>query len=155
MNKYDIEDVIGDGTYGVVEKARNKYTKELVAIKRMKKKFSNIDECLNLKEINILLNLKHPNVAYLNEVILNSDNNELCLVFEYLGENLFEYATRKLNEDNELNETEIRNITFQILQGIEYMHRKNIFHRDLKPENILFKEENIVKLADFGLSKIK
>jgi serine/threonine protein kinase len=47
----------------------------------------------------------------------------------------------------------IQQISKQILQGLAYLHRKNIAHRDLKPANILINSEGVVKIADFGLAK--
>lgn len=42
----------------------------------------------------------------------------------------------------------------QILEGVHYMHSKKVFHRDLKPQNILINQKDMVKIADFGLSRI-
>jgi protein kinase len=118
----------------------------LVAIKKMKKKYIDWDECTSLQEIKALIGLKHPNIVQLNELILSSQ--ELNLVFEYIGVNLYEY-TSKVCYKKEISELKIRNIIYQVLQGLEYMHRQNYFHRDMKPENILISED-VVKIADFG-----
>ncbi len=64
-------------------------THELVAIKRMKKKFFNWESCSQLKEIKALIHLDHPNVVKLHEVIRRSENNTLLLVFEYLDANVY------------------------------------------------------------------
>lgn len=63
--------------------------------------------------------------------------------------NLYEYLKAKRKE---IKEARVRDISFQILKAVEYMHRKGIFHRDIKPENILISGD-IVKLADFGSCK--
>jgi protein kinase len=112
----------------------------------MKKKYTDWDECLSLKEVQALLTLKHSNIVTLNELILQK--NELNMIFEFIGQNLFEYAKNM----NEIPEYKIRNIAFQILQGLAYMHKNNFFHRDMKPENILISGDQ-VKLADFGLAR--
>lgn len=66
LTKYKIFSTIGDGTYGSVQKALNTRTNELVAIKRMKKKFFNWESCAMLKEIKALINLNHPNIVRLH-----------------------------------------------------------------------------------------
>lgn len=110
----------------------------------MKRKYPKWDECINLKEVKALVGLKHPNIVTLNELMLS--NEELNLIFEYVGINLYEYLTKQTKE---LPEVKIRNIIFQILQGLTWMNKQNFFHRDMKPENILINEE-VVKIADFG-----
>ena len=51
-----------------------------------------------------------------------------------------------------LEHTEIRNVIFQTLQALNYMHRHGFFHRDLKPENLL-EMHGTIKIADFGLAR--
>ena len=82
MEKYRIVKTIGDGTYGSVAKAYHKETGEVVAIKKMKKKFFRWDSCVGLREIKSLVRLAHPNVVVLKEVC--KQNNELQFVFEFL-----------------------------------------------------------------------
>ena len=89
MEKYEILEVIGDGTYGTVYKGRKKDTNEYVAIKKMKKEYTDWEECKSLKEVVALMTLKHSNIVTLNELIL--EKKELIMVFEFIGVNLFEY----------------------------------------------------------------
>ena len=115
----------------------------------MKKKYIKWEECVSLKEIKALMSLNHPNIVNLKEVILT--HNDLFLVFEYVGQNLYEFSS-KLTKD--ISETQIRNIIYQTLQGLAYMHRQNFFHRDMKPENLLINDETL-KIADFGFGLFK
>lgn len=69
METYKVIKVIGDGTFGVVSKAINIKTNEVVAIKKMKKKFLSWEECMQLREIKSLKKLNHPNIIRLKEVI--------------------------------------------------------------------------------------
>jgi protein kinase len=73
MNRYKVLRVLGDGTYGEVIKAQNRQSGDLVAIKRMKKKFYNWDDCMNLAEVKALRKLRHPNLVKLKEVIREQD----------------------------------------------------------------------------------
>ena len=120
---------------------------EIVAIKKMKKKYYKWDQCISLREILSLMKLHHPNIVQLYEVIL--EKNVLHFVFEYLDQNVYQ-----LMKDRKrlFSEHQIRNIMFQTLQGLAYMHKNNYFHRDLKPENLLSYHQTI-KIADFGLAK--
>jgi protein kinase len=86
MERYKIQKVIGDGTFGIVYRGTNIASNETVAIKKMKRKFSSWEECTSLREIKSLTKLNHPNLVKLKEVVKVSD--ELYLVFEYLEQNL-------------------------------------------------------------------
>ena len=70
MDKYSIIKTIGDGTYGSVIKAMNRRTGEIVAIKKMKKKYFRWQECVSQKEVQSLLKLSHPNIVNFYEIIL-------------------------------------------------------------------------------------
>ncbi|XP_032406864.1 serine/threonine-protein kinase MAK isoform X9 [Xiphophorus hellerii] len=148
MNRYTTLKQLGDGTYGSVLMGRSNESGELVAIKRMKRKFYSWEECMNLREVKSLKKLNHANVVKLKEVI--RENDHLYFVFEYMKENLYQLMKdrRKL-----FPESVIRNISFQILQGLSFIHKHGFFHRDMKPENLLCMGPELVKIADFGLAR--
>ncbi|DAZ98594.1 TPA: hypothetical protein N0F65_001013 [Lagenidium giganteum] len=147
MNRYKITKQLGDGTYGSVLKAVNRQSGEVVAVKKMKKKFYSWEECMQLREVNSLKKLNHPNIIKLKEVI--RENDELYFVFEYMENNLYETMKKR---DRHFPESKIRNLMYQMLQGLAFMHKHSFFHRDIKPENMLVKGD-IVKVADFGLAR--
>nr|XP_054607052.1 serine/threonine-protein kinase MAK isoform X8 [Nothobranchius furzeri] len=148
MNRYTTLKQLGDGTYGCVLMGRSNESGELVAIKRMKRKFYSWEECMNLREVKSLKKLNHANVVKLKEVI--RENDHLYFVFEYMKENLYQLMKdrRKL-----FPESVIRNMSFQILQGLSFIHKHGFFHRDMKPENLLCMGPELVKIADFGLAR--
>ncbi|XP_026869434.2 serine/threonine-protein kinase MAK isoform X2 [Electrophorus electricus] len=148
MNRYTTLKQLGDGTYGSVLMGKSNKSGELVAIKRMKRKFYSWEECMNLREVKSLKKLNHANVVKLKEVI--RENDHLYFVFEYMKENLYQL----MKDRNKLfPESVIRNITFQILQGLSFIHKHGFFHRDMKPENLLCMGPELVKIADFGLAR--
>uniref|UniRef100_A0A8C5GS99 non-specific serine/threonine protein kinase n=1 Tax=Gouania willdenowi TaxID=441366 RepID=A0A8C5GS99_GOUWI len=149
INRYTTFKQLGDGTYGSVLLGRSNETGELVAIKRMKRKFHSWDECLNLREVKSLKKLNHVNVVKLKEVV--RENDHLYFVFEYMKENLFQLM--KEREEKMFSEHEIRNILFQVLSGLAFVHKHGYFHRDMKPENLLCMGPELVKIADFGLAR--
>ncbi|XP_041356971.1 serine/threonine-protein kinase ICK-like [Gigantopelta aegis] len=148
MNRYQIIKQLGDGTYGSVLLANTIEGGEKVAIKKMKKKYYNWNECLDLREVKSLRKLSHANIIKLKEVI--RENDMLYFVFEYMKENLYQMMK---DRDKILPESVIRNIMYQILQGLSFMHKHGFFHRDLKPENLLCSGTDLVKIADFGLAR--
>lgn len=147
MNRYMVTKQLGDGTYGSVLKAVNRQTGEVQAIKKMKKKFYSWEECIQLREVKSLKKLNHPNIVKLREVIRQDD--ELFFVFEYMDGNLYELMKSR---DKHFPESHIRNILYQIFQGLAFMHKMGFFHRDIKPENMLVKGD-LIKVADFGLAR--
>eukprot|EP00064_Thunnus_orientalis_P017945 superscaffoldBa00003964_g18031 len=167
MNRYTTLKQLGDGTYGSVLMGRSNESGELVAIKRMKRKFYSWEECMNLREVKMyftlailflsshdvshqsLKKLNHANVVKLKEVI--RENDHLYFVFEYMKENL--YQLMKDRENKMFSENEIRNIMFQVISGLAFVHKHGFFHRDMKPENLLCMGPELVKIADFGLAR--
>lgn len=148
MQRYQILRQLGDGTYGQVVLGQNKKTGEKVAIKRMKRKYYSWEECMNLREVKSLKKLSHANVIKLKEVV--RENDTLYFVFEYMKENLYQLIKSR---DKPFPEPIIRNITYQVLQGLAFMHKHGFFHRDMKPENLLCMGTELIKIADFGLAR--
>ncbi|CAF2235266.1 unnamed protein product, partial [Brassica napus] len=145
--RYKLIKEVGDGTFGTVWRAINKQTGEVVAIKKMKKKYYSWEECINLREVKSLRRMDHPNIVKLKEVIREHDI--LYFVFEYMDYNLYQ-----LMKDRQklFAEAVIKKWCFQVFHGLSYMHQRGYFHRDLKPENLLVSKD-IIKIADFGLAR--
>ncbi|XP_044756286.1 cyclin-dependent kinase 2-like [Coccinella septempunctata] len=144
----------GEGTYGVVYKAKNKLTGKHVALKRIKlEKFYNKGDSEGvpstaIREICLLKNLKHSSIVELLDVMYSTD--KLYLVFEFLDLDLKKYMDRSKGP---LNKELIRSYMKQLVDGMAYLHTRTILHRDLKPQNLLIDKEGHIKLADFGLSR--
>jgi serine/threonine protein kinase len=148
MHRYTISKRLGDGTYGEVVRAVNNQSGEVVAVKRMKRKYYSWDDCIALREVQSLRKLRHPNIVKLKEII--RENDRLHMVFEHMDCNLYELTK---NRRKHLPAERIQNHMYQILQGLNFMHKNGYFHRDMKPENILVLNNDITKIADFGLAK--
>ncbi|XP_059660080.1 serine/threonine-protein kinase MHK isoform X3 [Cornus florida] len=147
MERYRILEELGDGTCGSVYKAINIETSEIVAVKKMKRKFYYWEECMNLREVKSLRKLNHPNIIKLKEIV--REHNELFFIFEYMEYNLYQIMRER---QRHFPEEEIRGFMSQLLQGLSHMHKNGYFHRDLKPENLLVTND-IIKIADFGLAR--
>jgi len=148
MHRYTISKRLGDGTYGEVVRAVNNQSGEVVAVKRMKRKYYSWDDCIALREVQSLRKLRHPNIVKLKEII--RENDRLHMVFEHMDCNLYELTK---NRRKHLPQERIQNHMFQILQGLCFMHKNGYFHRDMKPENILVLNNDTTKIADFGLAR--
>ncbi|NXK56736.1 CDK3 kinase, partial [Chauna torquata] len=141
---------IGEGTYGVVYKARNKRTGQLVALKkiRLDSETEGVPSTA-IREISLLKELKHPNIVRLLDVV--HSQKKLYLVFEYLNQDLKKYIDSAQTGDFPLSL--VKNYLFQLLQGVSFCHSHRVIHRDLKPQNLLINEAGAIKLADFGLAR--
>lgn len=148
MNRYVVLQQLGDGTYGSVVLAQRRDSGEKVAIKRMKRKYYSWDEAMSLREVKSLKKLNHANIVKLREVI--RENDTLYFVFEYMRGNLYQLVR---DAERAFPEPVLRNVLYQVLQGLAHMHRHGFFHRDLKPENLLCSGPELVKIADLGLAR--
>ncbi|RNF07231.1 mitogen-activated protein kinase kinase 2 [Trypanosoma rangeli] len=148
MENYLIVELIGEGSFGKVYKARRKGTGQVVAMKFIVKKGKNDKELLNLRsEIEIMTKLDHDNIITLLEAF--ETQQEFVVVMEYAQGELFEI----LEDDKKLPEDVVRRISKQLVQALHYLHSNRIMHRDMKPQNILIGQNGSVKLADFGFAR--
>ncbi|CAH8607690.1 unnamed protein product [Schistosoma margrebowiei] len=143
---------IGEGTYGVVYKCKNKVNGKFAALKKIR--LENDEEGVPstaIREISLLKELQHPNIVNLEQVIM--ENGRLYLVFEYLNVDLKRYLDDS-GRKNLLEPGIVKSFMYQMLQGLLFCHGRRVIHRDLKPQNILVDiGRKIVKLADFGLAR--
>jgi len=148
LDKYEKLQKIGEGTYGVVYKAKNRETGLFIALKKIR--LENEDEGIPstaIREISILKEMIHPTIVSLLDVV-NYDN-KLYLVFEFLDQDLKKYMDSVSSVASAL----VQSYTRQLLQGLTYCHQRRIVHRDLKPQNLLIDKKGSLKIADFGLAR--
>ncbi|BBB32104.1 hypothetical protein TTHT_0516 [Thermotomaculum hydrothermale] len=151
INKYEIVDVIGQGSMGVVYKCIDTVLNRYVALKTLNLQLANNPEIKErfYREAKILANLNHTNIVQVYE--LKEFENFCYIVMEYLeGESLKSIIDNKKPLSN-LSKLEIAR---QIASGIAYAHSKGVIHRDLKPANIFLREDGVVKILDFGVAKL-
>ncbi|KAK6107469.1 serine/threonine-protein kinase, putative [Brugia malayi] len=150
MDKYQKLEKIGEGSYGIVYKCRNKETGQIVAIKKFIESEDNpTTKKIALREIRMLKHLKHPNLIALIKVFKR--NRKLHLVFEYCERTVLNELEKY---PNGCPKAFIKKTIYQLLQAVEYCHTFNCIHRDIKPENILLTRNDVVKLADFGFARM-
>ncbi|KJY01546.1 CMGC/RCK/MAK protein kinase [Zymoseptoria brevis] len=181
-DKFEIIKDIGDGSFGSVTLGRTRSAgahlvrrNTLVAIKTMKKTFENFAQCMELREVIFLKTLpSHPHLVPAYDIFLDPLSKKLHIAMEHMDGNL--YQLMKARDHKPLDESSVKSILFQILEGLEHIHDHSFFHRDIKPENILvstsahdtgsaFKRYSslvtppstppayTIKIADFGLAR--
>lgn len=164
---YDIiNNPVGEGTFGTVFKAYYKGPKDyaekigipdIVALKKIKTEDEKQGFPITaLREIMIMTRLNHKNILQLLEVVTskpsekNNYEQNAYLVFEYMEHDLCSLILNNFSYDK----SQIKLIIYQLLQGLQYLHKNNVLHRDIKPQNILINNKGELKIADFGLSRI-
>lgn len=142
-------EVLGQGAFGIVYLGLNIDTGELMAVKQMateevsKKELSSLEN-----EINLLRNLRHPNIVrYIGTELTTTS---LSIFLEYVPGGSLKALIDKFGQ---LEEAVVKSYTRQLLLGLEYLHRNGIAHRDIKGANCLVGNDGVIKLADFGSSK--
>ncbi|XP_068432466.1 mitogen-activated protein kinase 15 isoform X1 [Clinocottus analis] len=149
--KYEIEKRLGKGAYGIVWKAVDRQTGEIVAVKKIFDAFRNrTDAQRTFREIMFLQEFgDHLNIVKLLNVIRAQNDKDIYLIFEYMDTDL--HAVIK--KGTLLKDIHKRYVMYQLLKAIKYLHSGNVIHRDQKPSNVLLDTDCVVKLCDFGLAR--
>ncbi|CAI7630483.1 unnamed protein product [Penicillium discolor] len=180
-DRFEVIKEIGDGSFGSVAVARVRTAGAhiarrgtMVAIKTMKKTFSSLGPCLDLREVIFLRTLPiHPHLVPALDIFLDPLSHKLHICMEYMDGNL--YQLMKARDHKYFEGKHVKSILYQILSGLDHIHAHHFFHRDIKPENILVstsapndsafsRYSNLVtppstppvytvKIADFGLAR--
>ncbi|KAK9872522.1 hypothetical protein WA026_017988 [Henosepilachna vigintioctopunctata] len=148
---YEIHKRLGKGAYGIVWKAKNRKTKEIVAVKKIFDAFRNqTDAQRTFREIIFLRTFRgHPNIIDLHSIHRAANNRDIYLGFEYMETDLHNI----IKKGNILKDIHKKYVMYQMLKAIRYIHSGNVIHRDLKPSNVLLDSSCRCKIADFGLAR--
>jgi len=152
MERYAKLEKVGEGTYGVVYKARDVGTNQIVALKKIRLEAE--DEGVPstaIREISLLKELKDDNIVKLLDIV--HADQKLYLVFEFLDVDLKRYMETVNQSGTHLSMSIVKKFTYQLTKGLLYCHAHRILHRDLKPQNLLINKQDNLKLADFGLAR--
>nr|XP_057905750.1 non-receptor tyrosine-protein kinase TYK2 isoform X2 [Doryrhamphus excisus] len=142
---------LGKGNFGKVAlymyDPANDGTGELLAIKALKQESGHLSKCW-LKEIDILKSLDHSNIVkYKGRTEIGGQVVQLIMEYLPLG------SLEKFLQKGEHSTSQCLLFAQQICQGMEYLHSQRYIHRDLAARNVLVKNNSLVKIGDFGLSK--
>eukprot|EP00054_Salpingoeca_dolichothecata_P019113 m.118562 g.118562 ORF g.118562 m.118562 type:complete len:417 (-) comp23131_c0_seq4:32-1282(-) len=142
---------IGEGTYGIVYRARDKKSSEIVALKRVKMKQETGGLPISsVREISVLTKLRHENTVQLKYVVVGRELSSVFLVMEYCEQDLAHLVD---SMPCPFTEAQVKCLMLQLAHGLEYLHDQFVIHRDLKLSNLLLTDKGILKIADFGLAR--
>lgn len=149
LNDFEVGNRLGRGKFGKVYLARKDPEQYVCALKVLWKaqlRKQNVEHQLR-REIEIMANLRHPNILRLYGFF--HDEERVFLILEYAaGGELFNVLRDKGRFDCVTTARYIKDLA----SALAYCHRKHIIHRDIKPENLLLDHNGSIKLSDFGWS---
>ncbi|KAL8093523.1 hypothetical protein AgCh_035408 [Apium graveolens] len=151
VDEFERLNKIDEGTYGVVYRAKDKKSGEIVALKKVKmEKEREGFPLTSLREINILLSFDRPSIVDVKEVVVGSSLDSIFMVMEYM-----EHDLKALMETTKqpFSQSEVKCLMIQLLEGVKYLHDNWVLHRDLKTSNLLLNNRGELKICDFGLAR--
>lgn len=142
---------IDEGTYGVVYKAKDRATGDIVALKQVK--LLNTREgfpVTALREINVLLSLSHPNIVNVREMVVGNTHEKIFMVMDFMEHDLkgLMHAMKQ-----PFSASEVKRIMLDLVDALAYCHEHWVLHRDLKTSNLLMNNKGMVCICDFGLAR--
>jgi serine/threonine protein kinase len=133
VDAYEKLNRIGEGTYGIVYRAKHRQSGSIVALKRIR--MDNIDEGFplsSLREISILRNLCHVNVVKVLDVVVGSKIQDVFLLMEYCEQDmakLMDTAIARHDLSRVFQPSQVKCLMNQLLAGVAYLHDSFIIHR--------------------------
>ena len=150
--RYRIEAVVGTGGMAVVYRALDTRENKVVAIKVLRKEYESDMEFVRRfsREAEAAAQVSHENIVNLLDVGIEGDTR--YIVMEYIdGQTLKEM----IQAEGSIHPDVALRMTIRILAAVDHAHRNGIVHRDIKPQNILVDKNGLVKVADFGIARLK
>lgn len=158
LNNYVLVKKIGEGSFSEVLKVKDKKTGKYLAAKRLTKPFAKLEDAVDCAELKTFQKLEyHPNILSLVDFVYEQNNGMLTFIFDLMDMSMYDHIK---NRKKTLSETRCKNYLFQLVQGLNHLHRSGVFHRDIKPENILIRQDpsqknnplrsELVQLGDLG-----
>ncbi|CAG5927923.1 unnamed protein product [Menidia menidia] len=161
VEDYEVLYTIGSGSYGRCQKIRRKSDGKVLVWKELDYgTMAESEKQMLVSEVNLLRELKHPNIVRYYDRIIDRTNTTLYIVMEHCeGGDLSSLISRCIKERRYLEEQFVLRVMAQLTLALKECHRRSdgratVLHRDLKPANIFLDIRQNVKLGDFGLARI-
>lgn len=153
VDDYEILQVLGEGSFGFVAKAKSRLNHKIYAIKQINFDILKGEKAIGLceNEIVTLKNLNHPLITKYYKSI--KEGNCLYIIMEFMNNgDLSGLIKAHKILGKPIEEEKLWNIFIQAMKSLAYIHKNNLIHRDIKPENLFINNDGTVKLGDFGVS---
>ena len=150
-DRYEIEEVLGEGGMAFVYKAKDKQLQRTVAIKTLKPNYVNQEKFVDRfrREAQTAANLNHPNIVQIFDWGIE---DEPYFVMEYIEGNTL---TSIISSNRTVGLNDILYIGSQVASGLKEAHKHGLVHRDIKPGNIMITPSGKVKVTDFGIVSLQ
>lgn len=145
--EFEVLEVLGSGSFGIVVKAQHRSLERLCAIKRISRFEENEDSIESIfNEIDILESLEHPSIIELYTYHIQPRHVFITLEFAPGGD------LEQLVSQSTIPEQQTKQILLDMGSALDHFHSKHIIHRDLKLANVLIGSDNRIRISDFGLA---
>lgn len=155
-NAFTLGKQIGSGSFATVFLGTHNFTGQTFAIKKVPlpsgQHYKRQKESLE-REISVLRDCRSPYIVSYFGSFVDPEGSNMCIVMEFLAGGTLQDVVKEYDQYGGLDETSMHGVLNSVLQGLAYLHERNIMHRDLKSKNILIDLDGSTKLADFGVSR--
>lgn len=147
---------LGEGSFSHVFKVKDKRSGKFHAAKKLFRNYPTFEDTLDCAELKTLQKLEyHPNVLSIVDFVHDQREGQLILIFDLMDMSLYDFFK---DRKRPLSEKRCKNYLYQMVLGLQHLHRSGIFHRDIKPENILIRQlkkndslhMELIQIADLG-----